>query len=82
MQRKCVRQIRMNARQQRIIDNRSSFPVETKEEIKNDIIEKSESLQSEFQPGLIIKITLDEPLSDAKRFKVAYSNCNTCNHIH
>lgn len=68
MQRKCLRQIRINARRQQTNEIRCESPEVTKEVIAPEI--KTESPSVEFQPGLILKIVLDEPISDAKRFKV------------
>ena len=69
MQRKCLRQIRMNARRQNAIDNRPELAVEEKKEQR--IAEETKNEPTfDFQPGLIVKIVLDEPISDAKRFKV------------
>ncbi len=69
MQRKCLRQIRMNSRRQHTIDNRSDPAPEEKKEQRIPEEAKPEPTV-EFQTGLIVKIVLDEPISDAKRFKV------------
>ncbi|XP_046445689.1 la-related protein 7-like [Daphnia pulex] len=67
MQRKCLRQIRMNARRQH---NESRFdPVVLVEETKEQFVEDRSDPCPDFQPGRIVKIILDEPISDAKRFK-------------
>lgn len=67
MQRKCLRQIRNNSRRQQTNEIRSEPAEVVKETILAEV--KTESTV-EFQPGLILKIALDEPISDAKRFKV------------
>jgi hypothetical protein len=58
----------MNARRQH---NESRFdPVVLVEETKEQFVEDKSDPCPDFQPGLIVKIILDEPISDAKRFKV------------
>lgn len=67
MQRKCVRQIRMNSRRQYMNENRFGSSTEKPEP---QTLEVKPEPCPEFEPGLIVKIILDEPISDAKRFKV------------
>lgn len=58
----------MNARRQH---NESRFdPVVLVEETKEQFVEDKSDPCPDFQPGLIVKIILDAPISDAKRFKV------------
>ncbi|KAI9565467.1 hypothetical protein GHT06_009259 [Daphnia sinensis] len=66
MQRKCVRQIRMNSRRQYMNENRFGSSIENPEP---QTVEVKPEPCPEFEPGLIVKIILDEPISDAKRFK-------------
>lgn len=66
MQRKCVRQIRMNSRRQYMNENRFGSSTEKSEP---QTLEVKPEPCPEFEPGLIVKIILDEPISDAKRFK-------------
>lgn len=67
MQRKCVRQIRLNSRRQHINEHRFGSYTEEPEQ---QTVEVKPDPCPEFEPGLIVKIILDEPISDAKRFKV------------
>ena len=59
----------MNARRQHTNESRFD-PVALVEEAKEQILEEKSDPCPDFQPGLIVKILLDEPISDAKRFKV------------
>lgn len=77
MQRKCLRQLRMNA-----FRHHSYHKHDYEYEESQNGEEHAESHQNvevkvehgvEFDTGLIVKITLDEPIVDAKRFKVRYS---------
>lgn len=68
MQRKCIRQLRKNARQQHYYEHREYDDEPEKTEVP--VAKTDTSSETEFQPGAIIKITLEEPISDAKRFKV------------
>lgn len=72
MQRKCLRQIRINARRQQTHEIRCEPSEVIKETSLPEVNTESPSI--EFQPGLILKIALDEPISDAKRFKVTMIN--------
>ncbi len=85
MQRKCLRQIRINARRQHFNESRFEPAAElvqgTKEE--KNLEDRTADPCPDFQPGLIVKIVLDEPITDAKRFKVFSSGNNyvkTCIH--
>ena len=78
MQRKGIRQIRMNARRQYTNERRFAPPV-LLEETEEQTFEDNSVPCPDFEPGLIVKIVLDEPISDAKRFKVFPSFNNvTC----
>jgi hypothetical protein len=49
------------------------------EETEEQTFEDNSVPCPDFEPGLIVKIVLDEPISDAKRFKVFPSFNNvTC----
>ena len=86
MQRKCLRQIRINARRQHFNESRFEPGAELVQETKEGNLEdKTADPCPDFQPGLIVKIVLDEPITDVKRFKVFssfnnYVKLKTCIH--
>nr|CAH0106154.1 unnamed protein product [Daphnia galeata] len=70
MQRKCLRQIRINARRQHFNESRFEPAAELVQGTKEENLEdRTADPCPDFQPGLIVKIVLDEPITDAKRFK-------------
>nr|CAG4635044.1 EOG090X0CQA [Alona affinis] len=76
MQRKCLKQMRINARRQTYDNSREKGDDKSAEFIPRQEKTRAESPKvvietpaPDFQPGLIVKIVLDEPISDAKRFK-------------
>ena len=74
MQRKYFRRMRMNSRRQQWIENHHE-PIQDAKKFEKEqesvFSESKEEVSSnDFQRGVILKITLDEPISDAKRFKV------------
>lgn len=78
LQRKSFRQMMKMRSQRQAFDNHSNRnprarpfkeEKETKEIVPEPVVEK-EPVAQDFEPGLIVKIVLDEPISDAKRFKV------------
>lgn len=75
MQRKSFRQMRMNSRRQAYENFGNSGKVEEsgpreKTTLPEPPKKVNEPSAADFQAGLIVKIVLDEPISDAKRFKV------------
>lgn len=76
MQRKCLRQLRMNARRQEYRDE--AAPTHDEESISEPVKETEKAV--EFQTGLIVKIFLDDPISDAKRFKVRFLHITFFDH--
>lgn len=74
MQRKCLRQLRINAFRHHSYHEHDykyeeSHEGEYQSELQQHTEVKAEN-DLEFETGLIVKITLDEPIADAKRFKV------------
>ena len=80
MQRKCYRQVRNQSnprwqqkqqQQQHQRSEPSNYPHSNPESSASASEEKKINVApADFQAGVIVKIVLDEPISDAKRFKV------------
>ena len=79
LQRKSFRQMmRMKSQRQAFDNHRDRNPRSrpfkeeyATKEVKQEPVVKEEPVAQDFEPGLIVKIVLDEPISDAKRFKVS-----------
>ena len=76
MQRKCYRQVRNQSNPRWQQQNKPHHPRHSDADkilTAKPVTESEQPIQpapADFQAGVIVKIVLDEPISDAKRFKV------------